>query len=144
MRPAAMFRFKIGSSLVQTLQDLESCPARPQRCVLIGCRRAKHGHDAIAGKPLHYTALLTDAFAHQLGETSHHGKGGFFSRLFGEGGEAHHVCEKDGDLSALSFYARPQDAERRNLAQRNKPQTLRDVSVWPVATYCTATHGNGT
>ena len=105
LRPDAMFRFKVGSCLLEPLQDHERRPTRPKRRVLERNRSTEHCHNAVAGKASNEAALLTHCFVHQLRQTSHERIGRFLPRALREAREAHHVGEKDGDLSAFSLHA---------------------------------------
>jgi hypothetical protein len=105
LRSQPMFAFKFAARASQPFQDRERRATRPQRRILERDRRAKHRHDAVAGKTLDHAAVLVHGIFHQLGEASHQRKGPFLSRLLGKSREAHHVCEQDRDLPAFRFHA---------------------------------------
>jgi hypothetical protein len=105
LRTNAVFDFKVAASILEPLQDRKSRTTRPHRRVLERNWRTKDRHDAIASKPLHDAALVAHGFVHELGQAPHQRIGGFLPRALREAREAHHIGEKDGDLSALSFHA---------------------------------------
>jgi hypothetical protein len=79
----------------------------PARAVFVGERCAEEGHHSIArvlvDRPLEAVHLSGDALEAAVDDLVHH----LGVELLGEGGEAHHVSEQDGDLFAFAFEGTP-------------------------------------
>jgi hypothetical protein len=119
-RPAkrAVSDFEIRSGSLEPLQDRQRRPASPQRCILKRNGRAEDRHDPVADKALNDATLFANGFVHQLRQTPHERIGRFLPRAFREAREAHHVSEKDRDLSAFSLHAGLRTLRKSRVAQR--------------------------
>jgi hypothetical protein len=65
-----VFCYEVRPCCFEPLKDIKRRTTRPERRVLQRNRRAKHGHDAAAGKAANEAALLTHCLVHKLRQTS--------------------------------------------------------------------------
>ena len=87
----------------------------PAAVVFKSDRRTKDRHDAVAGKALYDTTLLTDTFAQSASRESGSVCRQFLSRPLRKGREAHHIGEQDRDLSAPGVQAALRPHKRHQL-----------------------------
>ena len=106
LRPGVVVADEFVASRLQPTDDAERGLAGAKRSVLVGPRRSKHRHDAVAGETLHGSAEVGHDPAHQPRERLHQPKRRFLAVMLREGCEADHVGEQNCDLPALWLHGR--------------------------------------